>query len=536
MSDTMSYDVVIVGAGPAGLATAIRLKQAEPALTVCILEKGAQVGAHIVSGAVFNPKALNELLPDWLNMQAPIQTEVKSDRFWYLSQKKAWRLPIPGSMHNHGHYIISLGALCQWLATQAQSLGVDLFAGFAADELLFDEHEQVCGVRTGDMGLDKQGQPTPRHQPGVSIMAKQTVLAEGCRGSLSQKAIQKFRLDRESSPQTYGLGLKEIWEIPSSQHQLGQVIHTIGWPLDHKTYGGGFIYFTENNQVSLGFVMGLDYTNPYLSPFEEMQRFKTHPKIRQILQGGQRISYGARALVEGGIQALPKLTFPGGLLVGDSAGFLNVAQIKGSHNAIKSGILAADSIVQSIKSEQAIEAQHYSAQVKSSWLWKDLYKIRNIRPGFRYGLVPGLALAAMDYYLLQGRAPWTWSHQTDHQALQEAKHFKPMDYPKPDGELTFDRLSSVHLTNTFHEENQPCHLLLQDKERAININDTIYAAPETRYCPAGVYEITNINNEKKLVINAQNCIHCKTCDIKDPTQNIQWTTPEGGGGPNYTGM
>lgn len=536
--ETMEYDVIIVGAGPAGLAAAIRLKDKATEkgedIRVCILEKGAQVGAHILSGAVLEPRSLKALLPDtWQN--APLDTPVEEDRFYILSEKRAYRLPTPKDMRNEGNSIISLGALCQFLAGEAEARGCEIYPGFAATELLFDEEGAVRGVATGDMGIDKNGQRTPQFQPGMHLLARQTLFAEGCRGQLSQKLIAHFALAAGKSPQTYGLGIKEVWRVAAEKHQPGLVVHTVGWPLDNKTYGGSFIYHLSGNRVAIGFVTGLDYENPWLSPFGEMQRFKTHPFVRDLLQGGERLSYGARALNEGGWQSLPKLTFAGGMLIGDAAGFLNVAKIKGIHAAIESGMLAADACLHALSHNEK-EAASYSEAFKESWLAKELYAVRNIRPGFRHGLYAGLANAAFETWITRGRSPWTLKNHADFATLKPASACKKIDYPKPDGVLTFDRLSSVYLTNTFHEENQPAHLHLRDQALAIRVNYAEYASPETRYCPAAVYEIVEKENKPHLVINAQNCIHCKTCDIKDPRQNIVWVAPEGGGGPNYVEM
>ncbi|MDE2342093.1 MAG: electron transfer flavoprotein-ubiquinone oxidoreductase [Betaproteobacteria bacterium] len=538
--DSMAYDVVIVGAGPSGLACAIRLKQlaAEQGrtLSVCVLEKGSEAGAHILSGAVMETRALDELFPDWQKRGAPLRTPVTEDRFLLLGPRRAWHLPTPPGMRNHGNYIASLGQVCQWLAAEAEALGVEIYPGFAAAEILYGDQGQVVGVATGDMGLQKDGTPGPRYQRGMALMARQTVFAEGCRGSLTRLLMERFALSRDSSPQTYGIGLKEIWEIDPARHSAGRVVHTVGWPLDNATYGGSWIYHLADNQVSVGFVVGLDYRNPYLSPFEEFQRFKTHPAIRPLFEGGRRIAYGARALSEGGWQSIPRLTFPGGLLVGDGAGFLNVPKIKGSHTALKSGMVAAEALSAHLAAGDAPECGDYPRRLRDSWVWNELYQARNIRPGFHWGLWPGLAHAALDTWLLRGRAPWTLRHRPDHEQLRPAAQCSPIDYPKPDGRLTFDRLSSVFLTNTAHEEDQPTHLTLRDPEIAIRTNLKVYDAPETRYCPAGVYEIVRETTGPRLQINGQNCIHCKTCDIKDPTQNIRWVVPEGGSGPNYPNM
>jgi electron-transferring-flavoprotein dehydrogenase len=538
----MEYDVVIVGGGPSGLAAAIRLKQlaAEKGqeLAVCLLEKGSEIGAHILSGAVFEPRALNELIPDWKARGAPLNTPAGLDQFLFLTETESIQLPTPPQMKNHGNYIISLGNLCRWLGQQAEELGVEIYPGFAAAEVLYHEDGSVKGVATGDMGIGKDGKKTSAWQPGMELWAKQTIFAEGCRGSLTKTLFERFDLRKDADPQTYGIGIKELWEVPPENHEPGKVTHTTGWPMDTATYGGSFMYHLENNLVSIGFVVGLDYTNPYLNPFEEFQRFKTHPEIRKTLEGGRRVSYGARALSEGGIQSLPKLTFPGGLLVGDTAGFLNVPKIKGSHTAMKSGMLAAESVFELLTGcAAANEALSYPAKFKQSWLFDELWKVRNIRPSFRWGLWPAMIYSAIDTFIFRGRAPWTLRHKhADHETLQPASLSYPIDYPKPDGVLTFDRLSSVFISNTNHSEDQPAHLTLKDKSVPVQINLKEYAGPEARYCPAAVYEFVGEADAPRLQINAQNCVHCKTCDIKDPTQNINWVTPEGGGGPNYPNM
>lgn len=539
--ETMNFDVIIVGAGPAGLTTAIKLKQManqqQMNLSVCVLEKGAQVGAHILSGAILNPCILTDLFPeDWKN--APLMTPVTQDKFYFLTQEHALRLPTPKPMKNHGHFIISLGEFCQYLSQKAENLGVEIYPGFAAAKVIYNKSGHVLGVATGDVGIDKEGKKTNHYQPGMHLHANQTIFAEGCRGLLSSQIIQRFQLRIGKSPQTYGLGIKEIWNVKDSQHQTGLAIHTVGWPLDHHTYGGSFIYHLPDNKVALGFVVGLDYQNPYLDIFQEMQRFKTHPRFKNLFKGGERIAYGAKALVEGGYQSLPKLCFPGGLLVGDAAGFLNVPQIKGIHCAMESGMIAAKACMENLKSNKTKgqEFSNYPKMMEKTKTYKNLYKVRNIRPGFNYGLIPGLFLAAWETYITHGHSPWTLKNHADHLSLKLAKNVKPIPYPKADGKITFDKLSSVYLTNTFHEENQPPHLSLKDPSFAINYNYALYASPETRYCPAQVYEIISTNSGPHLQINAQNCIHCKTCDIKDPKQNIMWTSPEGGGGPNYIGM
>jgi electron-transferring-flavoprotein dehydrogenase len=537
MRETMEFDVIIVGAGPAGLAAAIRLKQRLPTLRVCVLEKGAEVGAHILSGAAFEPRALNELLPDWQTLGAPLNTPATADHFWLLSKNHRFPLPVSPSLQNHGNYIISLSNLCRWLGKQAEALGIEIYPGFAATEILYNDNNCVIGVATGDMGVNKQGEQTAHYQPGMALLAKYTLLAEGCRGSLTEAVIAHFKLRQTCQPQTYGIGIKEVWEVDPKIHKPGTVIHTVGWPLDNSTYGGSFLYHFDNGLVAVGFVTGLDYRNPYLSPFEEFQRFKNHPHIAPTFKQGKRICYGARALNEGGLQAIPKLSFPGGLLIGDAAGFLNVAKIKGSHTAMKSGMLAADSIADSWPQPIA-ELTTYTDKIKSSWVWQELYRVRNIRPGFHYGLWAGLAYAALDTYLLRGHAPWTFKHHVDHACLKHAADCEPIIYPKPDGVLTFDKMSSVFLSNTLHEENQPTHLQLKNPQTAIAVNLALYDCPEQRYCPAGVYEIVTdtATQQPYLQINAANCVHCKTCDIKDPTQNIVWVPPEGGGGPQYSNM
>lgn len=546
--DVMPYDVVIVGAGPAGLSCAIRLKQmaklGNSELTVCVVEKGSAVGAHLMSGAVLEPRALNELIPDWKEKGAPLRDPVTSDKFMFLTAKKAFRLPTPPTMKNHGNYIISLGEFGQWLAQQAEELGVDIFPGFAATEILFNTDNQVVGIATGDLGIDKHGKKTERFTPGVEIHARQVVLSEGCHGSLSKQLIKRFNLRSTLEPQTYGLGIKEIWEVPKTQHKPGYTMHTIGWPMDMKTYGGSWMYHYGDNKVSLGFVVGLDYENPHLSPFEEMQRWKTHPAIAETLKGGRRISYGARALVEGGLQSLPRLSVPGAMLIGDSAGFLNVPKIKGTHTAMKSGMLAAEALFKHLaqRDDHTRPCQAYNGLYKQSWLYRELHAVRNIRPGFRYGLIVGMLNAAWET-LTRGRSPWTLRHHADHKALKPASKMPKIEYPKPDGVLTFDRLSSVYISNTNHAEDQPVHLQLKNPDVAIKTNLKTFDSPESRYCPAGVYEIVydvpddnGVTKGPRLQINAQNCVHCKTCDIKDPTQNINWVPPQGGEGPRYSGM
>jgi electron-transferring-flavoprotein dehydrogenase len=536
--DIMPFDIIIVGAGPAGLAASIRLKQLNPGLTVCVLEKGSEVGAHLLSGAVFEPRALNELIPDWKEKGAPLDTPAGEDRFIFLTEKLSFRLPTPPQMNNHGNYIISLGAFAKWLAEQAQALGVEIYPGFAAAEVLYNDDGAVKGVATGDMGVDKKGEKTAHYQPGMELHAKQTLFAEGCHGSLTKTLFKKFDLRKDCDPQTYGLGVKEIWEIPAEKHQKGLIVHTVGWPMDMKTYGGSWMYHYGDNLVSIGYVVGLDYENPYLSPFSEMQRFKLHPAVRKYLEGGRRISYGARAISEGGLQSLPKLSFPGGTLIGDTAGFLNTPKIKGNHAAMKSGMMAAEALVELFAAGDPAgkECTTYREKFESSWLKEELFAARNVRPGFHWGLLPGIIHAAIDTYLFKGKAPWTLKNHADYNTLKKAKDALRIEYPKPDGVLTFDRLSSVFISNTNHEEDQPGHLKLRDPSIPVKFNLPEYDEPAQRYCPAGVYEIVTDASGPRFVINAQNCVHCKTCDIKDPAQNIDWTVPQGGGGPNYSGM
>ncbi len=535
--ESMEFDVVIVGAGPAGLAAAIRLKQVAPEATVCVVEKGGEVGAHILSGAVLEPRALNELIPDWQAQGAPLLTPAADDRFLFLTETRAFKLPTPPQMNNHGNYIVSLGNVCRWLAQQAEALGVEIYPGFAAAEVL-EEAGRVVGVATGDMGIGKNGEPTDNFARGMELRATYTLFAEGCRGSLSKRLIARFGLRDGHDPQTYAIGIKELWEIPAANHKPGLIEHSIGWPLPANTYGGSFLYHFGDNLVSYGFVVGLDYSNPWLAPFEEMQRFKTHPEIRKHFEGGRRISYGARALNEGGLQSIPTLTFPGGALIGCSAGFVNVPKIKGTHTAMKSGMLAAEAVAAALAGDRPAAPASYETMLKSSWVWEELSAVRNVRPAFaKLGLWGGLAYSAFDTYVLRGKAPWTFHHEhPDNTTLLEARSAPQITYPKPDGTLTFDRLSSVFISNTNHEENQPAHLRLRDPAVAITVNWDKYRSPETRYCPAAVYEIVGAETgEPQLQINAQNCVHCKTCDIKDPRQNIDWVTPEGGGGPSYPG-
>jgi electron-transferring-flavoprotein dehydrogenase len=543
--EAMDYDVVIIGAGPAGLSSAIRLKQlAEQqgrALSGCVLEKGSEPGAHILSGAVMDPTAMHELFPDWQTRGAPLNTPVTEDRFLFLTENSAYATPnwlLPACFKNHGNYIVSLGNVVRWLAQQAEALGVEIFPGFAAAELLFDEQGAVIGVATGNMGVGKDGTPTADFQLGMALNAKYTLFAEGARGHLGKQLIAKYQLDAGRDPQTYGIGLKELWEIDPAKHQPGLVIHTAGWPLDAETYGGSFLYHLENNQVAVGYVVGLGYENPYLSPFEEFQRYKTHPSIRGFFEGGKRLSYGARAITAGGLQSLPKLTFPGGALIGCDAGFLNASRIKGSHAAMKSGMLAAEAAFDAIGAGRAQdELTAYTTSFEKSWLHEELHVARNFKPAMGKGLYLGTLLVGIDQVLFRGKAPWTLHHDhPDHLGLRPAAECTPIAYPKPDNVLTFDRLSSVFISNTNHNEHQPAHLTLTDADVPVAVNLTTYAGPEQRYCPAGVYEYVEAQGQSRLQINAQNCVHCKTCDIKDPTQNIVWVTPESGGGPNYPNM
>ena len=538
--EQLEYDVVIVGAGPAGLSTAIKLKQLNEEISVCILEKGTEVGAHILSGNVFETKALDELIPNWKELDSPVTTKVNSEEFLFLTKEKSYKVPnffLPKSLQNHNNYIISLSNFCKWLGEYAENLGVEIFPGFAASKLLYNSNDEIIGVQTGDMGLDKDNNKKENFEPGINVIGKVTVLSEGCRGHLGKEVIKKFKLNENNlSPQQYGIGFKEVWEINEENHEIGKVLHSVGWPLENDTYGGSFCYHAENNQIYIGYVIGLDYKNPYLSPYDEFQQFKTHPEIKKLIKGGKRISYGARALIEGGLQSLPKMHMPGALIIGCNAGTLNMPKIKGSHTAMKSGIIAAETIIDHINSK--VDLSEYENRFKSSWVFKELHQARNVKPSFQWGLIPAMIFTGIDQKIFGGRLPFTLQHKhADHEALIPARSAKKINYPKYDGEITFDKPSSVYLSGTNHADNQPNHLLLTDKDLSTNFTIEEYDEPAQRYCPAGVYEVEldEDTQKKVLKINSQNCIHCKTCDIKEPSQNIEWVTPEGGGGPIYSG-
>lgn len=542
--ERLEYDVVIVGAGPAGLSAAIHLRQlcqaTDTDLSVCVLEKGSEVGAHILSGNVFEPRAMDELIPDWRDRDAPLGVEATSDHFNFLTPTSTIRLPTPPPMHNKGNYVISLSEMTRWMATVAEDMGVEIYPGFAAANVLYsDDGNTVAGVTTNDFGVAKDGSHKESYQPGIDIAGKVSLFAEGARGSLTKKIIDRFNLRKESQHQTYALGLKEVWQIASEKHRPGHIEHSIGYPLDMNTYGGSFLYHMTDERVALGYVVALDYKNPYLSPYNEFQRFKNHPSVRPLLEGGQVLEYGARTLNEGGIQSIPKLEFPGGALIGCTAGFLNVPKIKGTHTAQKSGMIAAEAVFDNL-TKGAEVTDGYEQKLKQSWVWSELKAVRNIRPGFKYGLLPGLANAALETYITRGKSPWTLKHgEPDHEATGNAKDYKPIEYPKPDGEVTFDVLTSVARSGTNHDHDEPCHLVLQDEQVPQSLNLPQYDGPEGRYCPARVYEYVDKEDEAnsmelQLQINSQNCLHCKACDIKDPSQNINWTVPQGGGGPKYS--
>ncbi len=536
--EVMEYDVVIIGGGPSGLSAAIKLKQLNADLNVCILEKASEIGAHILSGNVFETRALDELIPNWKELNSPIKTKVSKEKFLFLGKTKYLSWPtwlLPKVQQNHNNYIISLANLCRWLAEQAEGLGVEIFPGFPASEILYNDDGSVKGVATQDMGLDKNGEKKDSYEPGMELHAKVTVFAEGCRGHLGKQLINKFELNKGKDPQQYGIGFKEIWEISEDMHHEGLVMHTAGWPLDNQTYGGSFMYHAENRQIFLGYVIGLDYKNPHLSPFDEFQRFKTHPAIKKYIENGKRISYGARALIEGGIQSLPKMYMPGALLVGCDAGTLNMPKIKGSHTAMKSGMIAAETIFEHLGKQKNLSI--YEEKFNKSWVYEELHAARNVKPSFSLGLILGIIFTGIDQILFRGKLPFTLRHKhADHETLKDAKKMPKIDYPKPDNKITFDKTSSVYLTGTNHAENQPVHLQLKDPNLPINYTLEKYDEPAQRYCPVGVYEVQVENGSSKFVINSQNCIHCKTCDIKEPSQNITWVTPEGGGGPKYGNM
>jgi electron-transferring-flavoprotein dehydrogenase len=543
--EAMDFDLVIVGGGPAGLSAAIRAKQLAQQegceLSVCVLEKGSEVGAHILSGAIMDPRALNELISNWQELGAPLETPVSKDQFTFLTETGSLTVPhlfLPECFSNQGNYILSLSNFTRWLGTQAENLGVEIFPGFAAAEILYNAQGAVCGVATGNLGVSKTGEPTEQFQLGMELRAKYTLFAEGSRGHLGKELIHQYQLDRSADPQSYGIGIKELWEVSPENHQPGLVIHTAGWPLDSKTYGGSFLYHFGENKVAVGMVVGLSYRNPYLSPFEEFQRYKLHPAIRPTFEGGKRIAYGARSITAGGLNSLPQTVFPGGALIGCDAGYLNASRIKGSHAAIKSGMLAADAVLSALSENRSNDIlTAYPSAFKNSWLYDELKRARNFKSWMSKGLYLGTLMVGIEQKLLGGNVPWTiHQRKADYEYLEPAKLHRIIDYPKPDGKITFDRLSSVFISNTNHEENQPSHLTLKYQDVPVAINLDVYAGPEQRYCPAGVYEYIEVEGKPKLQINAQNCVHCKTCDIKDPTQNIVWVTPEGGGGPNYSGM
>ena len=543
--EAMDFDLVIVGGGPAGLSAAIRAKQLAQQegleLSVCVLEKGSEVGAHILSGAIMDPRALNELISNWQELGAPLETPVSKDQFTFLTETGSLTVPhlfLPECFSNQGNYILSLSNFTRWLGTQAENLGVEIFPGFAAAEILYNAQGAVCGVATGNLGVSKTGEPTEQFQLGMELRAKYTLFAEGSRGHLGKELIHQYQLDRSADPQSYGIGIKELWEVSPQNHQPGLVIHTAGWPLDSKTYGGSFLYHFGENKVAVGMVVGLSYRNPYLSPFEEFQRYKLHPAICPTFEGGKRIAYGARSITAGGLNSLPQTVFPGGALIGCDAGYLNASRIKGSHAAIKSGMLAADAVLSALSENRSNDIlTAYPSAFKNSWLYDELKRARNFKSSMSKGLYLGTLMVGIEQKLLGGNVPWTiHQRKADYEYLEPAKLHRIIDYPKPDGKITFDRLSSVFISNTNHEENQPSHLTLKDQDVPVAINLDVYAGPEQRYCPAGVYEYIEVAGKPKLQINAQNCVHCKTCDIKDPTQNIVWVTPEGGGGPNYSGM